>query len=83
MGVDGLAKLTSMLSFGEFQNEEYDDGREIKSNRKFIDFFRRVQIPHYEEARRKFSSHEVQQDMSGSNEYAPYTQECLKSIIEQ
>lgn len=78
LGVDGLAYLTSFISYGEFRNDN-DGGRNL-NKKSFIDFFRRVQLPYYEEARRKFSSEEVQNQMDGSNEYSPYVQSVLKNL---
>ena len=49
VGVDGLVRLISMIDLGFYHMPEYR--LEIKNMREFIELFRRVQIPYYEEAR--------------------------------
>ena len=82
LGEAGLTYLLTFLSQGQIiklmgQNtypliDEFDE---------FVDFFRRVQVPYYEEARRCFSNPDLLDDFSGNNETAPYLPESLKDII--
>lgn len=47
----------------------------------FIDFFRRVQLPYYEEARPRLATREVYEDWSDASEIAPYLQTSLRRIL--
>lgn len=82
LGQNGLAYLTGFLSIGPVK-EKIGQGShcDIKDMDEFVDFFRRLQIPHYEEARRRFSDHEVLERLSDWNEIAPYFPEELEKII--
>lgn len=77
LGVDGLAKLTGMMTYGPFKNNE---SAKIYSLSEFTDFMRRMQLPHYEEARRNFHLREAKDDYSDANEYLPYLQSQLQKI---
>lgn len=79
LGVNGLVYLTSFLSLGPLKKTSYSN---VANNDEFVDFIRRVQIPYYEEARRKFTDPQVLEWHSDSNEVAPYFTEGLKRIIE-
>lgn len=84
VGEKGLAYLLSFMSAGPVQSAL---GRkphcEIVDFDEFVDFFRRVQLPHYEEARRHFRTPDVLDDHADSNEYYPYLPEVLKRIIQK
>lgn len=82
IGEDGLAKLLSMLSLGPIK-AKLNAGRycHIADIDEFVDFIRRVQTPHYEEARRNFSDANLVHDYSDANEVAPYLQRDLQNII--
>jgi len=49
---------------------------------EFVDFYRRVQTPHYEEARKNYYDEQLLIDYSDANEYYPYLEEQLKLTIE-
>lgn len=55
---DGLARLTAMMSYGEFNRSGSDIEPKIANVREFVDFFRRLHIQNYEEARRNFNNQE-------------------------
>lgn len=76
--LDGLSRLTSMLSSGIYN---IYDLRKIELN-SFIDLFRRCQIPYYEEARKYFNTTETREFLGNDNEVHPYFPEVLKKIIE-
>jgi hypothetical protein len=83
LGVDGLAKLTSFLSAGELKmGQGTEDACRIAPAEMdhFIDFFRRVQLPYYEDARRRFSEDEVIQDLSDASEVYPYLERTLRRL---
>lgn len=86
LGPDGLAKLTAFLSPGAFMVATYDPVRlngaayRIADLHQFVDFFRRVQLPFYEEARASLRSpsEDMRDLLSDSNEISPYLQSALR-----
>lgn len=82
LGVNGLIYLTSFLSIGPLKKSIGQGSRfGITQPDEFVDFMRRLQTPYYEEARTKFSSRDVLEWYSDSNEVAPYSPDSLKKII--
>lgn len=82
LGINGLVRLTSFLSLGPLKQAlGQATHNDIINTDEFIDFVRRVQIPYYEEARRKFAMHDVLEWHSDSNEVAPYFPGALQEII--
>jgi len=75
----GLCKLLSFLSIGHIKG---NGENRIKNLDEFVDFFRRMQVPYYEEARRRFNNMDLIYDFGDSNEYYPYHVDVLKKIIE-
>jgi hypothetical protein len=83
MEVDGLTRLLSDLSIGPLKLAG-DDSRNtshVENLNDFVDLVRRVQIPQYEEARRRFGESTVQDLTADWNETLPYTQEGLTRIL--
>jgi hypothetical protein len=60
----------------------YGSQRVILNIDEFVDLIRRVQIPCYEEARRKFAKFGVIESYSDSSEVSPYFPDILKIITE-
>lgn len=82
LGEAGLNYLLSFLSIGQIKVLlGQRSGASIKDMHEFVDFFRRMQTPYYEEARTKFSNHDLLEWFSDSNEVYPYKSEVLKRII--
>lgn len=79
LGPNGLAQLTAMMSYGPFKQNE---SGKIHDLAEFTDFFRRMQLPFYEEARRKFKLRQVQDDYYDANEYLPFLQDELQIIAQ-
>ena len=79
LGDDGLTKIMSWLSVGKMALDRGDDGftSKIGDYDKFVDFVRRMQIPHYDNARTSWNPHK---DDSARREDTPYKQETLKRI---
>nr|WP_314900715.1 hypothetical protein [uncultured Deefgea sp.] len=50
---------------------------------EFVDLYRRVQIPYYEEARKKFNNPALLAEMEDASELHPYQEDVLKQIIEK
>ncbi len=83
LGHDGRSYLLSFLSLGPVKfNISRESCASAKDLDQFVDFFRRVQVPYYEEARRKFASSNLLHDFSDANEFSPYTAEALRQIIQ-
>lgn len=80
LGHDGLAKLTAMLSTGPVMSQPTNG---VRSLDEWVDLVRRLQTPHYEEARRRFHEEQIRDDLADSNELYPYMQVPLKSIIQR
>jgi hypothetical protein len=82
LGEKGLANLLSKLSLGPIKKSQGQKPVcQVVDMDEFVDFFRRVQTPFYEEARVKFGSPELMQDFDDSNELYPYLPEILKRIV--
>lgn len=82
LGIDGITTLLSFLSPGPIiSNLSSGSVQQIHDFDEFVDFFRRVQIPYYEEARRKFNNPKLLDRYSDANEVLPYMQKELKKII--
>lgn len=79
LGLDGLAKLTSLMAAGIAGPVRTTS---IGNMREFVDFFRRVQLPHYEEARDKLRTDEVREEFRDASEVVPYLQDTLKRLAE-
>lgn len=83
LGVDGQAKLLSFLSYGTIKLSLGSKMVQpsVADMDEFVDLFRRLQTPHYEEARRHFHKNEVLESYSDANEVLPYLQSSLKKIV--
>lgn len=84
LGTDGLSHLLSLMSAGPIINNgknRYKKG--FADIDVFVDLVRRLHVPNYEEARRRFSDSELRSDYYDANEIAPYLQRDLVHIIEK
>jgi hypothetical protein len=75
-GVDGLTNLLSWLSLGPLDAATQGRNRTHVASEDlddFVDLVRRLQIPYYEEARRRFGDQEVHEELAGVNPVYPYT----------
>lgn len=80
LGPDGQARLLAFLDVGEHIPTSERRNR-VADMREFVEFVRRLTLPHYEEARRYWSAAEVDGYFDGANEAWPYTQKALKELI--
>jgi hypothetical protein len=88
LGSRGLATLTAFLSPGAFIAATYPKeklnrmGFAIHDQHEFVDFFRRVQLPYYEEARSELwnPSEDTRELWADSGEVSPYLEESLIRI---
>jgi hypothetical protein len=84
LGDKGTQSLLSMLSIGKAKIELGQKPSEgVKDLDEWVDFFRRVQTPGYEQARRLFSHPEIKEYLHDANETWPYLPENLKAIVEK
>ena len=84
LGSRGLVELTAMLTVGPLKRALGEkQQREVANPDRFVDFFRRLQLEHYEEARRYFADPRFREDFSHADEVVPYLPETLKEIIER
>jgi hypothetical protein len=83
LGLEGMVYLQAMLSAGALLASEMPSICRIGPEEMddFIDFWRRVQLPHYEEARRRFGNPVLVGDFAGSNEVLPYMPDVLVRTI--
>jgi hypothetical protein len=80
VGSGGMGPLLALLSQGRFFGPSSPAG--AVNLDEWVDVFRRVQVPWYEEARQHFSNSAVRGEFADSNEVYVYEQESLKRIIE-
>ena len=82
VGPEGLPMLLAMVDVGPIHDETYS-GPWVKNLREWTELVRRLALPHYEEARQYWDQALSQGYLSGGqNEYAIYSQETLRRIIE-
>ncbi len=81
LGTHGLIELLSLIDPGKNFISNYQE--RILDMREFIEFFRRVQLPYYEEARRYWNNAKEDGYLYGANEIIVYKEEFLKELIEK
>ena len=83
LDVPGIQTLLVNLSIGPILKKQGQGPHcSMKDMDEFVDFFRRVQTPYYEEARRLFSNPSLLERYAGANEGLPYMEAQLKHMIE-
>ena len=84
LGPRGLSYCLTFLSAGPIIHNLNGSSNQPHPNlSEFVDFMRRVQVPHYEQARRSFSNSDLLSHLSDSNEFAPYIPETLFRIANE
>jgi hypothetical protein len=78
LGLDGQAWLLALLSPGPLIGGP--SRPRVRDFDEFVDLFRRLQTPYYEDARRRFGQQHVQDWFSDANQVLPYTQDVLQRI---
>lgn len=81
LGYHGMAKLLSMIDAGPMHREKYEE--EIENLRDFLEFFRRVQLPYYEEARLYWQKAKYDGYFKDANEVWIYLPSTLKKLIKE
>lgn len=85
VGPKGLVILTSLLSLGPIKSHFGDPPHNrVADMDQWVDLMRRVQIPHYEEARhRLFSKEAYLHENDDSNEVGPYLPDQLRAALQR
>ncbi|TBL44260.1 hypothetical protein EYA84_02120 [Verrucosispora sp. SN26_14.1] len=81
LGGTGVALLLSWLSMGPVRG--VPETNRVGDFDKFVDLFRRLQVPWYEEARPHFQEEETQHWLGDANEYFPYIPDTLQRTAEK
>lgn len=81
LGPRGLSYCLSFLSLGPVlartQNVSHTRAADMD---EFVDFVRRVQLPHYEQARRLYKDRAVLDQLRDANEIFPYLPGTMKTL---
>lgn len=81
---EGLSLLLSFLSIGPIKRISGDESQVCVADMdEFVDLFRRLHVPHYEEARRLFHDPDLLSMYADNNEVAPYFSKSLKYMVEE
>jgi len=80
LGADGLVRLLAMLDPGPMHQPNYQC--EVSDMREFVEFFRRVQLPYYEEARIYWQDAKNDDFFSDANELRIYLPSTLQELIQ-
>lgn len=80
LGPDGLAMLLALVAPGG-RTGNREDG--VESLEEWGELVRRLQIPHYEEARQYWSDAETDDFFAGLGQHAFYSQATLRTILIQ
>lgn len=79
-GLEGKERLLAFLSPGPLIVG--NPRNRVRDLDEFVDMFRRLHTPGYDQARKHFGGRYVHEAFSGANEVFPYTQRSLAGIIE-
>jgi len=79
LGVEGLNLALSYLDPGPFAMGTSEPRSSIPNLKEFVDFIRRIQIPHYDPARVRFNNPRVIEDFAG-REVSAFNPETCKLI---
>ena len=80
LGVPGQIELLSLIDNGPYHNREFKNG--TSDIRKWVEFYRRLQLPFYEEARQYWNVATADGYFGDVNSIRIYMADCLKSMIE-
>jgi len=80
LGDHGIVELHSLLDPGPFHIPDYKN--HIADYRKWSDFYKRLQLPYYEEARQYWDRASRDGYFGDSNEVYIYLPESLKRMIQ-
>lgn len=81
-GFNGLALFLTFLDIGIWATPEYR-GPEVEDIREYVEIFRRLFVPHYEEARRLFDETERDEFFQEANGAWEHKLETLEKVIDK
>ncbi len=79
---EGVALLLTFLDLGPIHDPSGGTHR-VKNMREYVELFRRVQLPYYEEARQLWGIASANGFFDSANELRPYLPSTLKEIAER
>ena len=82
LGADGVALLLSWLSWGPVDGGGHPDVA-LQDLDDYVDLFRRLQTPYYEQARHRFREPDVHESLVGVNPQYPYLPSTLAKVVSQ
>lgn len=83
LGASGLANLLTFLDMGDKIDPDARHVPRVKDLREFVELFRRLTIPYYEEARLYWASALDDGFFEGANEISIYQPDALQNLIAQ
>jgi hypothetical protein len=81
LGIEGMVTLLGMIDPGPLHLPEYKE--QISNIRCFLEFFRRVQLPYYEEARLYWENAKNDGFFERANDIEIYLPSTLQEIIQK
>lgn len=82
LGNVGLIRLLGFVDVGRYHSPDYR-GPEVVDLREFVELFRRLWLPYYEEARFLFARAAAGGFFGGANEVGIYRDRALKDMISE
>jgi hypothetical protein len=80
VGINGIVQLLSFLDIGAFHEPDFR-GHAIGDMREFVELFRRVQVPYYEEARKYLPLAASERALGDPNSIYAYIPETLQHVV--
>ena len=80
LGAEGIARLLSKIDLGHHIEPDFQ-GANTSNLRAWVDFFRRLHTPYYEEARLYWAKAREDGFFAGANEVWPYLPDILEDLI--
>ena len=75
-----MANTIALLDPGTAIQPDFDEP-DVRDVREWVELFRRLHLPNYEEARLKWSLARAEGYFADANQVSAYTQEALQEII--
>lgn len=82
LGAEGIVRMLSFINMGSL-HDDFNAKPRIKSSGEWVELFKRLQVPYYEEAMLYWFKAKEDGFFDGANEIASYLPETLKELIER